>query len=98
MNIIWRRQAEADLEGVFDYLIEYDPAAALRIYETIRQRVELLADFQGLGRAGRVEDTRELVITRTPYLVVYTVDMRIDAVIVLRVLHGTQLWPEDFSG
>lgn len=97
MNIIWRRQAEADLASVFDYLIEHDPDAVLRMYATIRQRVELLADFPSLGRAGRVADTRELVIARTPYIIAYTVDSRIDAVIVLRVLHGAQLWPDDFN-
>ena len=97
MKIIWRNQAEVDLNGIFDYLIEHDPAAALRMYETIRQRVELLADYPGLGRAGRVTDTRELVIARTPYIVAYTVDPGIDAVIVLRVLHGAQLWPEDLE-
>jgi plasmid stabilization system protein ParE len=33
------------------------------------------------------------VITRTPYIVAYRV--LDDAVRILRVLHGAQLWPED---
>jgi toxin ParE1/3/4 len=97
MNIIWRRAAEADLDGVFEYVLQSNPAAALRLYETIRRQVERLADYPGLGRAGRVEDTRELVIAGTPYLVAYTVDRRIDAVVILRVLHGRQQWPEAFN-
>jgi toxin ParE1/3/4 len=48
-------------------------------------------------RPGRVENTRELVIAGTAYLVAYTVDQRLGAVIVLRVLHGRQVWPEAFD-
>jgi len=95
MQILWRDQAEADLVQLFDYLIELDPRAALRIHETIRDQVARLADYPGLGRPGRVADTRELVIARTPYLVAYTVDQRINAVIVLRVLHGARRWPDE---
>jgi toxin ParE1/3/4 len=97
MKIRWRKSAEADLDEVFDYLLESDQQAALRTYNTIRQKVELLADHTHLGRPGRVENTRELVIARTPYIVAYTVDSRINAVIILRVLHGRRLWPEAFD-
>ena len=97
MQLLWLDRAEGDLVEIVDYLIERDPAAALRIYEAIRQQVELLATQPAIGRAGRVKDTRELVIARTPYLVAYTVDRRIDAVIILRVLYGAQQWPDEFT-
>lgn len=97
MKILWRTTAQSDLEGAFNYLIELDPQAALRTYDTIRQRVELLADHPHLGRPGRVPNTRELVISKTPYIVAYTVDLRTNAVIILRVLHGRRLWPESFD-
>jgi toxin ParE1/3/4 len=97
MNIIWRAAAQDDLNRAFDYILEHNPAAVLRLYETIRQRVERLADHPALGRAGRIADTRELVIVGTRYLVAYTVDRRIDAVIILRILHGAQEWPERFE-
>jgi len=54
----------------------------------------MLAEHPGLGRPGRVEDTRELVVTGLPY-VVPNVHER-DAVTVLRVLHGAMKWPERF--
>lgn len=97
MRILWLKVAQDDLEEVFDYLLENSPQAALRTFETIREKVELLADHPHLGRAGRVENTRELVIARTPYIVAYTVDVRTGAVIILRVLHGRRLWPEAFE-
>jgi toxin ParE1/3/4 len=37
-----------------------------------------------------VAGTRELVVSRTPFIVVYAVG---DAVELLRILHGAQQWP-----
>ena len=97
MQILWLDRAEDDLVAIVEYLIERDPAAAVRVYEAIRQQVELLATQPAIGRVGRVKDTRELVIARIPYLVAYTVDRRIDAVIILRVLHSARQWPNDLT-
>jgi toxin ParE1/3/4 len=97
VRIIWRSRAEDGLAEILDYLLDRDPDAALRIYDAIRDQVSLLAEQPGIGRAGRVKDTRELVIARTPYIVAYTVDRHADAVVVLRVLHGARSWPKGFA-
>jgi toxin ParE1/3/4 len=54
----------------------------------------MLAEHPGMGRPGRVEDTRELVVTGLPYVVSYIHER--DTVTVLRVLHGAMKWPERF--
>ena len=95
MNVLWLDRAEADLNEIFDYLADQEPAAAARTYQLINDRVSLLADYPGLGRPGRVVGTRELVIAQTPYVVAYTVDQTVEAVVVLRVLHGAREWPQD---
>ena len=46
-----------------------------------------------MAKAGRVAGTRELAVKQLPYLVVYRADG--DDVVVLRVLHGGQLWPPE---
>ena len=46
-----------------------------------------------MGRSGRVEGTRELVISRTPYLVVYRFEEVADQILIVRLLHGAQRWP-----
>lgn len=46
-----------------------------------------------MGREGRVEGTRELVIDRSPYIAVYSILG--ETVRILRVLHGAQKWPEE---
>jgi plasmid stabilization system protein ParE len=43
-----------------------------------------------LGRFGSVEETRELVVAGTPYIVVYRVTRRVE---ILRIRHGAQRWP-----
>jgi autoinducer 2-degrading protein len=91
MQILWLDRAEADIDELFDYLIERNPQAARRIYDAIRDQVALLADQPGLGRPGRITGTPELVITPTPYIVAYSVDRDANAVILLRVLHRAPL-------
>jgi toxin ParE1/3/4 len=94
MRISWRDQAEADIDELFEYLLERNTSAAHRLLAAIRDQVGQLGDQPGLGRPGRVAGTRELVISRTPYVVAYTVDHHNDTVIVLRVLHGARRWPD----
>ena len=95
MNIRWSALAIEDREVIFDYLLHLDPAAAIRIDLEIDQQVENLARFPKLGRDGRVADTRELVINRTPYIVAYSLDA--DPPVVLRVIHSSQVWPANMD-
>ena len=82
-----------DRNKIFDFIEQDDPRAAIFVDERIEEQTKILAQFPKCGRQGRVEGTRELVITRTPYIVTYRV--LDNAVRILRVLHGAQLWPED---
>jgi toxin ParE1/3/4 len=97
MRLHWLRRAENDLDTIFDFLIDADPQAARRMFERIQSRVGLLVEQPRIGRVGRVADTRELVIPRTPYIVAYTIDDSLDMIIVLRVLHSARRWPDDFA-
>jgi toxin ParE1/3/4 len=94
MEIIWRRVALNDLEGIRRYIAHENPTASARIRATIRNAVEQLADHPHLGRPGRVEGTRELVIAGTPFIVVYRVHN--NRVRILSVIHGARRWPERF--
>jgi toxin ParE1/3/4 len=62
--------------------------------------VEGLVDHPFRGKPGRSPNTRELVITIYPYLIVYSVEPDNDAdqqktVNILRVLHGAMRWPRE---
>ena len=47
-----------------------------------------------IGRPGRVADTRELIISGTPYIVPYRI--KGEFVQIITVLHSAQRWPDRF--
>ena len=94
MKIVWLPGAERDLDALTDYIAEDNPQAALRIYDTIPTSVDRLAAFSHIGRAGRVENTRELVIPGPPYIVVYAIAGQ--EVQILAIFHTSRKWPDSF--
>jgi toxin ParE1/3/4 len=75
-----------------DFVAADNPGAAVRLDEEIERQTDMLAQFPKMGREGRVGGTRELVIGRTPFIVIYRV--RGKRVEILRLLHGAQRWPK----
>lgn len=89
-DVVWTRRARRNLDDIGDYIAQDEPAAAERIVRHIVERASGLAIYPLIGRVGRVEGTRELVITGTPYIVIYRVKERVE---ILRVRHGARRWP-----
>jgi addiction module RelE/StbE family toxin len=90
--IEWSVFAIADRTAIFDYIEADSQNAAIMIDDRIEAAVAGLVSLPGMGRPGRIEGTRELVITRTPYIAAYLIEG--ETIRILRVLHGAQLWPE----
>lgn len=86
----WTPEAMADRENIYDYIESNNPAAALGLDELFADQAFLLVSYPGLGRAGRVSGTRELVV-HANYILVY--DHVDDQLRVLRVLHSAMQWP-----
>lgn len=95
MRVEWLPIAVVERENQLAYIAERNPWAAIDMGDAIETAVQQLAHHPQIGRPGRVEGTRELVISRTPYVLAYVVTN--EAVRVLRVLHGSQQWPDGFS-
>ena len=91
MKLVWSRRALGDRRAIFDYLESCDWGAAVDMDEAIQVSVHNLRNFPNMGRQGRVDGTRELVVVGTPFIVAYVVLP--DRVKLLRVLHGAQEWP-----
>jgi toxin ParE1/3/4 len=84
-----------DREAIFDYIEADSPRAAVTVDDRIESHVELLAGTPEIGRPGRIEGTRELVIRKTPYIAAYRIEG--DTIRILRVLHGAQQWPDEME-
>ncbi len=91
MRIRWEEDALSDLVSLRDYIAEDNPTAARRIAQRILERVNLLVAQPLLGGPGRIHKTRELVITNTPYTIIYHANA--DTVTILRVFHQARKWP-----
>ena len=85
MKLSWTPEAIADRDAIFDYIEADNPAAAAALDELFSEKAERLTDHPKLGRPGRVEGTRELVVHEN-YILVY--DIVGDLTRILRVLHA----------
>lgn len=92
MRVAWLQAALDDLRGIHDYIARDNSAAARRVIRAVRDDVKVLQAHPALGRPGRIEGTRELVICRYPYIVAYRQSS--SAVEILAVVHSSRLWPE----
>jgi toxin ParE1/3/4 len=95
MLIWWSTPATQQLAAAHEYIAADDEAAARRITNHIWDFVDVLARHPFAGRKGRVPDTRELVISGTPFLVAYRIEKK--EVRILAVLHAAREWPEEFE-
>ncbi len=102
MQIKWTDLAQDDLDRVEDYIRKTEHASiALAAVLTILDSIELMLPIHPkAGRLGRLEGTRELVVSNVPFIVIYRVaqsntDALKHELQILRVMHDTQLWPLD---
>lgn len=90
MKVIIRAAAYHDLEQIHAWIAKDRPRTADAVVERILKSIDLLESFPLIGRAGRVSDTRELVVGGLPYIAVYRVDKEAEEVLVIAVFHAAQ--------
>jgi toxin ParE1/3/4 len=92
MRIDSSLHALSDLQTISEYIEQgRSLETANRVSRSIYDAVQSLRTMPRRGRQGRLENTRELVVSSLPYLVVYQVfDERL---LILNIVHGVQRWP-----
>ena len=88
MRVEWLKRASNNLVEIHDYVALDSAQAASIVVSRIVQSGDRLAHFPLLGRAGRIEETRELVTPGLPYLLIYRI--RDEVIQVIRVLHTSR--------
>jgi addiction module RelE/StbE family toxin len=92
MRVRWTTDAADDLERICDYIAESRPDSAQRVAQSVVERIGTLETFPRIGRPGRVQGTREFAFPPLPFVGIY--EVRDEEIIVLRILHGAQRWPQ----
>jgi toxin ParE1/3/4 len=92
LRVRWLRRALLDLDAAETYIAQDDPYAAAAVILKIIRAVSMLKEQPGIGRAGRVPGTKELIVPTTPFIVPYRV--KDDSVQILRVYHTSRKWPD----
>ena len=88
MKIAYSSRAVADIASIADYLIKRSPQGALAVERRIREVVDRLAEFPGMGRElAQRPSVRVMPLGR--YLIFYTA--REDELIVLYIRHGSRM-------
>ncbi|MGB8259836.1 MAG: type II toxin-antitoxin system RelE/ParE family toxin [Terracidiphilus sp.] len=91
MRLRWTPAAANDLESIDDYLAGHLPSLRRETILEIYEAILALRTMPHRGRPGRENGTRELVLPRLPYIVVYRIkDSDIE---ILHIYHGAQHWP-----
>lgn len=90
MKLRWTPEAIHDRDSIYDYIQTDNPSAALALDEKFSELARHLVVHPRIGRPGRVEGTRELVVHQS-YILIY--DTSKDVIRVLRVLHTSRQWP-----
>jgi toxin ParE1/3/4 len=93
MIIAWLPKAIANRDKLIDYIAEENLRAAIEQDSRIEAQVNQLVAHPELGHAGRKKGTRELVIARTNFVVIYRVRPKEKRGEIIRVLHTSQAWP-----
>jgi len=91
MHIRWTKSAAADLESIVNFIRTDNAEAAYGVGRKLYSAAASLSSMPRRGRVGQVEGTRELVLARLPYILVYQVLER--DVVIVRVRHAAQEWP-----
>jgi addiction module RelE/StbE family toxin len=92
LQIRWTDCALDDLEEVISFIREDNPKAANNVVLKVVKSIAMLGEYPSLGKPGRFEGTRELVIADTAFLVPYRVKNK--TIEILRVYHNSRKWPE----
>lgn len=91
MRVNWTKSAINDLEIEANYLSKISPSIEDSFLEHVESSIDLIKEYPELGRIGRVNQTRELILKKFQYILVYLVES--SYIDIIRLLHTSRKWP-----
>lgn len=74
MKLVFDAKAISDIENIHRWIAHDSLAVATAVVERLMSSIERLSSFPQMGREGLDTGTREWVVPRLPYIVVYELD------------------------
>jgi toxin ParE1/3/4 len=93
MIIVWLSKAITTRDAQLDFIAKENIAAVIEYGDRLASQADQLNSHPDIGRAGRKQGSRELIISRISFAVIYRVNPKTKRVEILRVLHSSQQWP-----
>jgi toxin ParE1/3/4 len=94
MNVLWSAASVRHLHQAVDYIQGENFGGATAVRQRILKAAERLGKMLFSERVGRIDGTREAVVPRTPFIVVYRVSEK--TVDILGIWHAAREWPKSF--
>jgi len=91
IQVRWTEPAAQDLKKIHLYIQKDSPSAAVTVARALFDEANSLGIMPGRGRLGKAPGTRELIVTRLPYIIIYRVTP--EAIQILRIYHGARQGP-----
>jgi toxin ParE1/3/4 len=93
VDLVWTRQAREDLVEIYIFIGGNNPAAAERVFDAVRARMELLVEHPRLGVRRREIRPSTRILVEGPYLILYEThpdsdEGKIDQVEIVRIVDG----------
>lgn len=83
--VLWTKRAISALELELEYYAKISPALAKELSKIISTNIDKISTTPGIGRPGKKINTRELVLSKYPYILAYRV--RNNVLEILSIIH-----------
>jgi toxin ParE1/3/4 len=93
LQIFWSEKALTDVRKIFEYIAADNVQNAHLVADRIDNTILLLA-VAPFGRAGRMRNTYEAVVPKTPFIVAYQLKPN-QSINIARIIHGARNWRKD---
>ena len=90
MKVVIDEVSLGDLERIGAWIATEDPRAARDTLNAILDSIDRLGTFPHMGPRGRAANTYERLVAGTPYIIVYELQHKPTALVVLAVFHASQ--------
>ncbi|MDR2008608.1 MAG: type II toxin-antitoxin system RelE/ParE family toxin [Alphaproteobacteria bacterium] len=91
INLTYADSFYFDLEEIENYLEEHYPRFLELTFLEIERVIDIIVENPFIGRNGKLENTREFLLKKLPYFIVYEIND--DKLNILNIIHYSRNYP-----